>query len=158
MNSQKLEEKISFKYLGATLYKDGMCSAEDCIRVAAPVASMAILNRICWCNTISFASKFKLYMSVVTSILICCCETGILLADCEKRIQVFETRCLRKLLHICYLEHKTSNWPQSEINFLVGPQEPPLATVKRQKLAWFGHVTIHDSLSKTVLQGTLGGR
>ncbi|GFS27874.1 hypothetical protein ElyMa_005312900 [Elysia marginata] len=26
----------------------------------------------------------------------------------------------------------------------VGPQEPLLATVKRRKLAWFGHVTRHD--------------
>ena len=36
-----------------------------------------------------------------------------------------------------------------------GFREPLLATVKRRKLAWFGHVTRHDSLSKTVLQGTL---
>ncbi|KAH3861537.1 hypothetical protein DPMN_024469 [Dreissena polymorpha] len=33
---------------------------------------------------------------------------------------------------------------------LVGPKEPLLAAVKRQKLAWFGHVTRHDSLCKTV--------
>ena len=30
-----------------------------------------------------------------------------------------------------------------------------LATVKRQKLAWCGHVTCHDNLSKTILQGTI---
>ena len=35
------------------------------------------------------------------------------------------------------------------------PCEPLLATVKRQKLAWFGHVTRHDSPSKTILQDTL---
>ena len=35
-----------------------------------------------------------------------------------------------------------------KINFLVGPQEPLSATVKRQKLAWFRHVTHHDSLKK----------
>ncbi|GFS07612.1 5-HT4 receptor [Elysia marginata] len=33
-----------------------------------------------------------------------------------------------------------------------------LATVKRRKLAWFGHVTRHDSLSKTILQGTVEGK
>ena len=40
------------------------------------------------------------------------------------------------------------------------PLKPPLATVKRRKLAWFGHVTGPDNLSKTILQGTLesGGR
>ena len=44
---------------------------------------------------------------------------------------------------------------RSENKFLVGPQEPLLATVRRRKLAWFGHVTRHDSLSKPILQGTL---
>ena len=29
-----------------------------------------------------------------------------------------------------------------------GPQESPLATVKRRKLAWFGHATRRDSFSK----------
>ena len=35
---------------------------------------------------------------------------------------------------------------------LAGPHEPLLATVKRRKLAWFGHVTRHDSLSKPSLR------
>ena len=38
---------------------------------------------------------------------------------------------------------------------LLGPQESLLATIKRLQLVWFGHVTRHDSLSKTILQGTL---
>ena len=64
---------------------------------------------------------------------------------------------------IFYFEHKTNDWVRSKINFLVGPQEPLLATVERWKFAWFGHVTRHGNLSKTILQGTLedgrrGGR
>ena len=60
---------------------------------------------------------------------------------------------------ISYLEHKTNDWVQSKISFFVGPREPLLATVKRRKLALFGHIIRHDSLSKTILQGTLeGGR
>ena len=49
----------------------------------------------------------------------------------------------------------SNDWERSKISFLVGPQEPPLATVKRRKPARFGHVSRHDSLSKTILQGTL---
>ena len=60
MNVQKLEV-TSFKYLGATLCKDGTCSAEIRIRVASAMAAMAGLHRIWRVNTISFASKFKLY-------------------------------------------------------------------------------------------------
>ena len=105
------------------------------------MAAMARLNRICRCNTISFASKFKLYEPLVTSILFSGCETWTLLADSEKRIQDFETKCMRKRLRIFYLEHKTNDCVRNKINILVGPQEPLLAAVKRRKLAWFGHVT-----------------
>ena len=45
----------------------------------------------------------------------------------------------------------------NKVNFLLGPQEPLLATVKRRKLAWLEHVTWHNSLSETILQGTLEG-
>ena len=54
------------------------------------------------------------------------CESWTLLADTEKRIQAFETKCLRELLCISHLEHETNDWVQSKINFLVGPREPLL--------------------------------
>ena len=73
-----------------------------------------------------------------------------------KKIQAFKTKCTRKLLRISCLEYKTNDWVRSKINFLMGPQEPLLATVKRRKLAWFGHITRHDNLCKTILQGSLG--
>ena len=60
---------------------------------------------------------------------------GTLLADSERKIQAFKTKCMRKLLRISYLEHKTNNWVRSKINFFVGPQKPLLATIKRWKLA-----------------------
>ena len=60
INGQKLEEMASFKYLGATLCKDGTCSAKVRTRVASAMAAVARLNRIWRCNTISFASKFNL--------------------------------------------------------------------------------------------------
>ena len=46
MNSQKLEEVASFRYLGKTLCKDGTCSAEICIRIASVMPAVARLNRI----------------------------------------------------------------------------------------------------------------
>ena len=49
-----------------------------------------------------------------------------------------------------------NNWVGNKINFRVGPQEPPLATV--EKLPWFRCVTRHSRLSRTILRGTLEGR
>ena len=84
MNSQKLEKVTGFKYLGATLCKDGTCSTEVRIRIASAMAAMARLNRIWRCNIIGSASKLRLYKHLVTSILLYGCETWILLADSEK--------------------------------------------------------------------------
>ena len=47
---------------------------------------MARLKRIWWCNTISFASKFKLYKSLVTSTLPYGSERSIPLVDTEKKV------------------------------------------------------------------------
>ena len=67
MNGQKLEDVTSFKYMRATLCKDGTCAAEVRIRIASAMTATARLNRIWRCNTISFASKFKLYKSLAVS-------------------------------------------------------------------------------------------
>ena len=107
-------------------------------------------------STISFSSKFELYKSLVTSVLLFGCETWTLLADSEERIQAFETKCLRKLLRISYLEHKTNDWVQSKINFLVDLQEPLLAAVTRRKLAWFGHLVWQPLLPSFKLHWRVG--
>ena len=158
MNGEPLEEVSTFKYLGATLSKDGTCAAEIRIRIATATAAMVRLGRI-WKSKISFHTKYRLYRSLVLSILLYGCEAWTLMAETEKRIQAFEMKCLRRLLHISYKEHKTNEYVRKTVCSLVGPQEPLLATVKRRKMIWFGHVTRHDSLCKTIMQGTVeGGR
>ena len=57
---------------------------------------MARLNKIWGWNTISLASKFKLYKSLVTSILLYGCETWILLADSEKKDPGFRNQVHEK--------------------------------------------------------------
>ena len=85
MNGQKLEEVTSFKNMGAILRKDGFCSAQVRIRIAPAMAAVAKLNKVWRCNTISFKSKFKLYKSLVISILLYGCEI------CERK----KDRCFR---------------------------------------------------------------
>ena len=153
INGQKLEV-TTFKCLGATLCKVGNCSAEVRIRIASAKAKV---NRSSQCNIISFAGKFKLYTSLVTSILLYGCETWTLLADSEKRIQAFETKCPGKLLCIFCLEHKTNHLVRSKIILLVGPQEPLLATGNRRNLAWFGICQTPRQPLQNHPSGHLGG-
>ena len=67
--------------------------------------------------------------------------TWTITAGIERRIQVLEMRCFRKLLSISYRDHITN--------------EDLLTSAKRRKLKWYGHVTRSSGLAKTILQGTL---
>ena len=73
---QKLEEVTSFKYIGATLCKDGTCLVEVHFRIASVMAAMARLNIIWQCKTVSFTSKFKLCKPLV--------DVSFLLYGCER--------------------------------------------------------------------------
>ena len=157
MNGEKLEEVSQFKYLGATLTKDGTSTKEVKIRIAAATSALARLDKIIKSKNISFQTKYKLYKSLVISIFLYGCESWTLTADLEKRIKAFENKCHRKLLRISYVEHKTNDFVKTSILNKVGEQEPLLATVKRRKLMWFGHLNRHETLSTTILQGTVEG-
>ena len=75
----------------------------------------------------------------------------------KKGIQAFETKLLRKLLCISYLEHKSNDWMWSKVKFLVGPHEHFLVLSR--------HSNLHGlSMSHTMTasqkhpSGHLGGR
>ena len=159
IEGQALEEVNSFKYLGATLTKDGRSTTEIKTRIAMATSALARLDKIWKSREMWFGTKYKLYKSLVQSIFLYGCESWTLTAETTKRIQAYENKCLRRLLGISWKEHKTNDYVHSQVKDMIGIQESLLSTVKRRKLAWFGHVTRHNNLSKTVLQGTLeGGR
>ena len=112
MNEEPLEQVDNFKYLGASLSKDGTCTAEVRIRIARATASMTSPRKI-WRSNISFKTKFKLYYSLVLSNLLYGCETWTLMTDTEKRVQEFVI---------------------TRVQSFVGPRDPLLATAKRRKL------------------------
>lgn len=103
-------------------------------------------------NAISFQAKVRLLSTLLYG-----CESWTLTADTECRIQSFENKCYRRMLNISSREHRTNDYVRQLVTTHAGEQEPQLSTVKRQKLTWYGHVTRHTSLSKTILQGTVEG-
>ena len=108
---------------------------------------MARLTRIWRSNTISFASK--LYKSLLSPPTF---SMAMSLLTLRKGSRLLKRECLRTLFRISYSECKINDWLQSKISFPVGPHEPALATVKRRKLAWFGHVKRND-IFQDILEG-----
>ena len=159
MNGQELEEVSAFKYLGATLTKDSRSTVEIKSRIAIATSTMAKLDKIWRNKEIRFSTKMRLYRALVLSTLLYGCESWTMSAETTKKVQTFETKCFRRMLGITWQEKKTNEYVKSQVASLDGPQEPLLAVIKRRKLTWFGHVNRHNTLPKTILQGTLeGGR
>ena len=84
------------------------------------------------------------------------CETWILTAEIERKIQTVEMRSFRRPLGISYKDHITNEEVRSRIRKAIGPYEELLSTVKGREMKWYGHVTRASGLAKTVLQGTYG--
>ena len=80
---------------------------------------------------------------------------GPYLLTLRKGSRLLRPHAWRNFFLISYLEHKTNDWVWNKTNFFVGPQEPLLATDKRQKQTWFWYITHYDSLSETNLEGIL---
>ena len=97
--------------------------------------------------------------SLVTSIFLYACESWILTAELQRRIQAVEKRCYCRILRISYKDHVTNKEVRAKIQQAIGQQKDLLTIAKRRKLKWYGHVSHSSGLAKTILQGTVkGGR
>ena len=70
----------------------------------------------------------------------------------EKRINAFKSKSYRRIIGISYRERKTNNYVFKTIIEAIGSVEPLLSTIKRLKLAHFGHTIRYESLQKVSMQ------
>ena len=157
VKGQKLGTVASFKYFGAVVSGDGS-KPEVLSRIAQATATLSKLKPIWRDTNIFLGSKVKLMHSLVISIFLYACESWTLTAELEKRTQVFEMRCYRRLLNISYKDHLTNEEVRRKIQAAIGGYDEILTLVKKGKLRWFGHVSRSSGLAKTILQGTVKGK
>ena len=87
-------------------------------------------------NSFVGANNIRLMRSLVTSIFLYACESWILTAELQRRIQAMEMRCYSKILHISYKDHVTNEGVRAKIQPAIGLHEDLLTIVKRRKLQW----------------------
>ena len=88
------------------------------------------------------------------------CESSTLNAHSEKRINAFEMKCYRKILHILYIAHRTNEHVKDEVFQQCGNQETLLSIVKRRKIKWLVRFTRNDnslSLANIIMHGRVPG-
>ena len=109
------------------------------------------------CNTQADLFKTVLRVLHVTSVVLYACESWILTAELQRRVEAVEMNFYRKILRISYKDHVTNEEVCTKIQQAIGPHKDLLTIVKRRKLKWYGHVSRSSGLAKTILQGTVKG-
>ena len=130
---QKLETVTSFNYLGSVI-SDESSKPEILSRIAQTTAALTRLKPVLNDRSISLSSKIRLMYFLGTSIFLYACESLILTAELQRRIQAMEIRCYQKILRISYKDHVTNEEVRAKIQQAIGPQEDLRTIVKKRKL------------------------
>ncbi|XP_065584427.1 uncharacterized protein LOC136043438 [Artemia franciscana] len=136
IKGEPVEDVDSFVYLGSLLTSDNDCSKSIKRRLGLAGASFKNLFWPIWKNkTLSTSLKVRLFNSLIIPIALCSSETWSIKADDERRISAFETKCLRRIAGITYID-RVSN---KDLRKLLRSPRTILDQVRSQELRWLGH-------------------
>ena len=102
LNAENVEEVRECIYIGSKITADGDSEKDVEARISKPRGAFAILN-IIWKST-----KIKIFKSNVLGVLLYGAESWKTIYAIINKLDVFQTRCLRRILHIF--------WPQTISN------------------------------------------
>jgi hypothetical protein len=137
LHGASVEEVSHFKYLGSTFLPNGQCRNEITARIDAARKAFFLLRKSLWSRReISLQTKIKVFQATVRTILLYGCETWPLRVEDEKRLTVFDHRCLRTILRVRYIE-KVSN---ETIRRRCCGIEALGVIIQERRLRWLGHV------------------
>ena len=84
-------------------------------RIAQTKAALTRFKPVWIDKSISLSSKIRLMRFLVTCIFVYACESWILTAELQRRIQAMEMKCYRKILRISYKDHVTNEEVRAKI-------------------------------------------
>ena len=131
----EIEDVESFTYLGANVTKDGGSTADIKRRIALASASFRKLNNIWRARDINKKTKASLFKSLVLSVLLYGCETWKLTKGEEEKLDIFQTKCLRKVFGIRWQQHISN-----KTVLQMAEAEKISDVVRRRRWSWIGHV------------------
>jgi len=108
INQQNIEHVHKFTYLGSIFTDDGDVTTDVNCRLGKAAAVFQRIRSIWASSEISTSTKIWLYNAIVLSVATYACDTWKMTAKIVQKLNVFHQRCLRKLLHVTYLDHITN--------------------------------------------------
>ena len=150
-----IEEVQEFIYLGSKITADGNSENDVLARIAKARGAFASLKDIWKSSKIGINTKLRIFKSNVLGVLLYGAESWKLTTTIISRIDVFQTRCLRRILRIF--------WPRtiSNAELYRRTNTRPLSTeIKERRWKWIGHVLRMqpDSIPRVAMRWTPPGR
>ena len=154
VNGQEIEDVDRFVYLGATVSKGGGTQNIH-NRVVKARGVFLRLKKIWSSNGISRRTEVRLYKTLVKPVVMYACETWKMNKNNENKIDVFQSRCLRRIFKIRWQERITNKevLQMAEMEYLSGD-------VRRRRWKFIGHIMRKESNNncRTALTRTPEGR
>ena len=123
-----------FRYFGSKVMSSGRMDEELRTRIGRASAAFGQLFKI-WRSKISLKTKMRIYDAVKISTLLCGPETWATSNSEEKRLDVFDNRCLRRIEGIKWF-HPVRNTTVRERT----GQIPASLLLKTRRLRWIGRM------------------
>ncbi|KAI8516013.1 hypothetical protein Bbelb_068260 [Branchiostoma belcheri] len=153
INNTEIKTVDKFCYLGSTITSSGSLDAEVTQRIGkASVAFGRLTKRLWQEHGIRLSTKIAVYIAVVLSTLLYCCETWTTYRRHIQLLEQFQQRCLRNICNIRW-QDKVSNLQVLEKCGLTSVE----CMIVKCQLRWVGHVVrMEDSrIPKVLLYGQL---
>ena len=133
-DNNNIEEVHEFVYLGNKITNDGNSEIDVLHRLAKARGAFAALRNIWRSSKIGTETKLRIFKSNVLEVLLYGAESWKVSQSICHKIDVFQTRCLRRILRIF--------WPRTISNedLYCRTNTAPLAfEIKKRRWRWLGH-------------------
>lgn len=155
LGGDNIEWVEDFTYLGSLITSDNNHSKDIKRRLALANSSFKALMPIWRNKNLSTLLKTRLFNTLIIPIAMYACESWTLKTDDQRRLAAFETKSLRRIAGITYLD-RISNirlFESLKIKHTI------LDKIKLQQLRWLGHIQRMENsrLPKIVFDGRVHG-
>ena len=135
IDNKNIEEVQEFVYLGSKITTDGNSEMDVLLRLSKARGAFAVLRNIWRSSKIGTKTKLKIFKSNVLGVLLYGAESWKVSQSVCHKIDVFQTRCLRRILKIF--------WPRTISNeelYRRTNTAPLSVEIKRRRWRWIGHI------------------
>ena len=150
-----IKEVEEFVYLGSKITTDGNSELDVNARIAKATGAFAALRTIWKSTKISTKTKVRIFKSNVLGVLLYGAESWKVTHSLTSKLDVFQTKCLRRILRIF--------WPNTISNAALYERTnttPLSQVIKRRRWTWIGHINrMHPtSIPRVALRWTPAGK